>query len=108
MPMGPCSTFCVSEPESMQEIRIKLSTRLVWSTPRTCREYYADYDAKHENGHDIVARGHGIDECVDAAVQPQTILLQLQHNSHDNIGRNGRNDQTGKVMEEEIHFYRSL
>lgn len=97
MPMGPCSSFCVSEPESMQGIRIKQRTRLVCATTRTCREYYADYDAKHENGHDIVARCHRIDERVYAAVQPQTILPQLQHNGHNNIGRHGRNDHAGQT-----------
>lgn len=68
---------------------------------RTCREYYADYDAKHENGHDIVARCHRIDERMDAAIQTQTILPQLQHNGDNNIGRHGRNDQTGKVSKKD-------
>lgn len=64
---------------------------------RTRREYYADYHAKHEDGHHIVACGHGVDERVDATVETQSILLQLQHNSHYNVRGDGSDYQAGRL-----------
>lgn len=60
---------------------------------RTRGEYYADYDAEHEDGHHIVACGHGVDERVDAAVEAQAILLQLQHHGDNDVRGDGGDDQ---------------
>lgn len=60
---------------------------------RTRWEYYADYHAKHEDGYHIVACGHGIDERMNAAVQAESILLQLQHHGDDHIRWNGGDDK---------------